>query len=360
MGRETEVQFVRKTSKVWDDHAALATLLDSCATRYCAGLTGVQQLRLVVLHDGDKKARHTLPALRTGALQFHAGAPGLATEAPNAVGSLQLAMRHDELIMNQISNVLSTQQAIIAELRKAEQERSAEVRELFLALLSELQKSVKLGHEYRMAELNFQMRWEERRRIGKLVPALVNATTGREIFPAPNEYQALFETLFDAIDEKEITVLNGVLREKSPELSGLFMNALAKHGERKAREAEELVRVSRQTIGVDPEEDAAGMPSAIMRRAANQHDTSPRLVEHAPVVETNGHSKSASNGSANGAAPTSNESVAPRADDGGKLLDDLLAAAGAHVGLLVDSLSEKDPALAARLKERLAKGATSA
>jgi hypothetical protein len=262
-GEEVEIHSMKVGAPKWGNAEVMASVLDGIATRHARGIPGAQQFQLVATFGGSGKPTRFLPFTKAGKLEFGAIPGGLATEAPSDVGARQQGMRLIEIIaqgsFSQNQHNAQTQAVIIDRLMKRQAELEGENRELFVALRDQLIEFMKLDHERRMKELEYTRSTEERRKLLQLLPALANAISGREVFPATAEDSAIVETLADNISEDELKMLAQVLGQKSPELAGLIMTRFAAIQKKKKEQAEEVAKLSKQATGrIDPELDAAG------------------------------------------------------------------------------------------------------
>jgi hypothetical protein len=374
-GRENDVHKMLPTTKNWGDPDRMADIFDGIATRHARGIPGAQQFQMTAHYGSSAKPLKFLPFMRSGALSFGPmPGGGLGTEPATQVGQTQQGMRMGEMVVQGMIGwarpVFEAGQQMIQYQGAQIVRLSEENRELFIALRDQLAETIKLAHDRRMAEMQFIRSTEERRRVFKLLPALVNATTGREIFPLSAEDTALIDTLCANVSEEEIKFLSSMIGQKNPELSGLIIQRFVKGQEKQLAEQEEIARLSREVIGVDPEEDAAGNATAIVRKANGG----------------NGSNGSGGGGSTNGVTP----STAAVAAGGGarrqerqgpqpaasqvievvqrvvdattgadtKLLDDLFATVpAAQIDMLASTLGAASPDLARRIKERASKTA---
>lgn len=376
-GRENDVHKMVPTTKNWGDPDRMADIFDGIATRHARGIPGAQQFQMTACFGGTAKALMFLPFMRSGALSFGPmPGGGLGTEPATQVGQTQQGMRMGEMVVQGMIGwarpVFEAGQQMIQYQGAQIVRLSEENRELFIALRDQLAETIKLAHDRRMAEMQFIRSTEERRRVFKLLPALVNSMTGREVFPLSAEDTALIDTLCANVSEDEIKFLTNMIGQKSPELSALIIQRFVKGQEKQLAEQEEIKRLSREVIGVDPEEDAAGNATAIVRKTSGHG--------------SNGSNGSGGGGSTNGVAPSTAavanggrrqepqpasaagqvievvqrviDGIAPTADT--QLLDDLFATVpAAQIDMLAATLGSASPELARRIKERASKTAGS-
>lgn len=275
-GQEQELFAMKSGSGKWGNAESMTESFYGYAARHARGLIGAQQFNLTACYGSNGKATRFLPFGLPGSLQFGSvPGGGMATEAPTEIGMRSQGMRMGELVvqgmLGQINPTFRVQADLIDRLMKRMAELEGENRELFLALRQELERTVQLAHERRLKELEFMRATEERRRLIKIMPAFLNAMTGREVFPESTEDSALIETLCENVTEDEIKMFSAVLGQKSPELAGLMMNRFNAIQKKKLAENDELKRLAREATGGGSyeaaERDAGGEPVKQMNGA---------------------------------------------------------------------------------------------
>jgi hypothetical protein len=267
-GREQEIFSMKAGSGNWGNAEKMGESFYRFAERHAKGLIGQQQFSMIATYGSATKPTRFLPFGMSGMLQFgNVPGGGLSTEAPTEIGMRSQGMRMGEIVvqmmLSQIQPTFAVQANLIDRLMRRLAELEAENRELFVALRQELQRTVDLAHEKRLKELEFLRTTEERRRLIKIMPALANAMTGKEIFPTEVEDSALIETLCENVSEDEIKTFAALLGQKSPELSGLMMARFAAINKRKRDEMDELRRLATEAAGgsyEQAERDAMGQP----------------------------------------------------------------------------------------------------
>jgi hypothetical protein len=275
-GEEVEILSMKIGHRLWGNVDDMSDTFFRIATRHCRGMPGMQQLQMIATFGAQGKPTRFLPFQCQGRLEFGSIPGGLATEPPTEVGMRSQSMRWGEQIvqstMSSQRNLNESQQKALDSRDKRILQLEQENRELFLALRDELAKTVALAHDKRMKELEFVRATDERHKLIKLLPALTNAVSGREIFPESKEDSALIEALCENVDENEVKMLAQILGSKSPEIGGLIMNRFNVIQTRK-REAEEQMRIlARSATGNDPLADAGGE----VRRLIPQNGVDPK------------------------------------------------------------------------------------
>lgn len=357
-GRENVVHDMKSEARDWGDAEKMGEVFFARADRHAKGLPGAQQFVMHAMYGTSGKVMRMLPFNLAGKLAFgDIPGGGMATEPPTPVGQLQQGMRMGELVvqgmLGQINPTFRVLSDLIDRLMRRQAELEGENRELFIALRQELERSVQLAHEQRMKQLEFIRTTDERRRIIKIMPALLNAMTGREVFPTSAEDTAIIETLCENVSEDEVKLLTTTLGSKSPELAGLIMNRFNAIQKRKADESSELNRLAREATGgyEAGERDAAGQTLRIPRAGEPGSPENPRIEKLDPAIVDAAAKPKAIPATATAA---SNEPAEIAEDT--KLLDDLMEMVEpAHVQMLAMTLGQANPELAKRIAERLSR-----
>lgn len=367
-GMDNEIFSMKAGSGKWNNIDAMSDSFFGYANRHARGLIGAQQFCLNGVFGNSGKATRFLPFGLTGALQFGAVPGSSSTEAPTDTGMRSQGMRLAELVtqgmLGQINPTFHVQANLIERLMNNNRELSAENRELFIALRNELERSVELAHERKMKELTFLRTTEERRRVIKILPALMNAMTGKEIFPASTEDTALIESFCENVNEEEIKTFTSIIGQRSPELSGLMMNRFHAIQKRKIDEAQELKRLAKEAVGgyEAGERDAAGEATRTVG-----------FVKFGPDKPNGQNGQHGQNGASSGGEivaaldrsagaltagqpqPAQPQPPPQQSSEDTKLLDDLIGSTNpAQFEMLCTAISLTNPDLAARLKGRYA------
>lgn len=353
-GRDNEIFSMKAGQGKWGQADAMSEAFYNYATRHARGLIGSQQFQMGACYGQKNNPTRFLPFMLSGALQIGAlPGGGLGTEAPTQVGQTSQGMRLAEIVvqgmLGQINPTFLVQARLIDRLMQNNNELSAENRELFVALRAELMRSAQAMHEMRMKELEFTRATDERRKLIRIAPALINAITGREIFPVSTEDSSLVMSLAENITDDELKILQVALAEKSPELSALITSRFAEIRKAKAIEAEELKKLAAQATGRSYEEaerDAAGEP---IKELSKPEGAAPKAIAQGSAPEEAPKEPEKTNG----AAPATVVEV-PVASSDTTLMDDLLQAMGPKADLVFGMMQNEHPELAQRMKQRLA------
>jgi len=353
-GRDNEIFSMKAGAGKWGQGEVMADAFYNYASRHSRGLIGIQQFQIGAVYGSASRPTRFMPFMLTGALQVGAlPNGGLATEAPTPTGQMSQGMRMGEIVVQgmiaQINPTFRVQADLIDRLMRANQDLSAENRELFVALRTELMKTAQFAHEMRMKELEFMRSTDERRKLIRIAPALINAITGREIFPVSAEDTSLVVSLAENISDDELKVLQMALAEKSPELGALITSRFAEIRKQKVQETEDLKKLAAQATGKtldEAERDAAGDPIK---------DLKPGVPPPKTLAAGEGEKKA--DGAEEPKAPEGEAPVivhVPVAHADTALMDDLLGAMGPKAPWLFEMMAKEDPDLARRMKERLA------
>lgn len=355
-GRDNEIFSMKTGQGKWGQADAMSDAFYNYATRHARGLIGAQQFQMGACYGVSNKATRFLPFMLSGALQIgQLPNGGLSTEAPTQVGQTSQGMRLAEIVtqgmLGQINPTFRVQADLIDRLMRNNNELSAENRELFVALRTELMKTAQFAHEMRMKELEFIRSTDERRKLIRIAPALINAITGREIFPVSAEDTSLVVSLAENISEDELKVLQMALAEKSPELGALITSRFAEIRKAKAQEAEEIKKLAAQATGKTYEEaerDAAGDPIKELGPANGKAD--PKQVTEGQAEEP----KPAEEPKKDSDTPAVTPTVVQVPSEDTKLVDDFMDALGAKAAMLFNMMEAEEPELAKRMRTRFA------
>lgn len=339
-GRDNELHAMRNEMKHWGDPDAMANAFDAIATRHARGLPGVQQMQMAAVFGTSTNASRFLPFQRSGALTFGPiPGGGLATEAPTPQGQAQQGMRMGEMVVQGMISwarpVFESAQQMIAYQGQQIVRLSEENRELFIALRDELAARIQLAHDRRMQELNFVRSTAERKRVLAMLPALANVMSGQEVFPQSTEDTTIIEQVAETLPEKDVRALAHLLGTKNPELAAIVLARFDKAEEKRDEEAEEHRRLSREVLGIDPEEDAAGNATKVLKKVGINADLATRKI----AEEQNGTTEAST-------APVEDH---PNVKLARALFDSMNPI---EVAMLAGHMSSKDPALAAMFKEQ--------
>jgi hypothetical protein len=241
-GGELELKSIRLNQTKTYDAKDLAETIESTAYHYGQDLHGVQLFKAYAFH-GDSKTPTAIMPFRTTP---PAAEGGLMTEPPNAEGMKMQEMRWKD---NWLSQVFRQQQILndqsirmIDMLGNQVSKNTHELHDAYSIVREMMIKDVELSHDKRMKELEFQRSTDERAKMMKAAPALINRITGREIFPQATEDTALVEMLAENITEDQVKMVSMAL---PAEVSGLLMARFKAALERKRKEKEAVEMLSK-------------------------------------------------------------------------------------------------------------------
>lgn len=248
---EREIHAVKFGGRQWTAKD-LANLFRGKAETYSQDLTGVQEFCLLGFYNkGEPEAR--FPFRINGENDYG----GLSTEGPTGTGLVQQAMRHTEAMVQACfranASMHDNQAAMISSLSNMLQRTFQERNEAY-ELVTKLTLSITQGqHDGRMKELEFKRSSDERREMMRMLPALANTITGKEVFPQETADSALIDALIESLDEKGIETLASVVPKH---LWGAMASRMLPVLERKKAQRDNDARILKS--GVDPEVDAGG------------------------------------------------------------------------------------------------------
>lgn len=259
-GKEVDKLKLSEGGRNWSA-AEVAERFEARTRTDAQDLPGVQTYVLKAfysVHTGEPGAEHCFAV--NGRLQGFDDQGNLLTEPATPAGQQMQNMRQAEIIVQRTFGIVTT---IFEEQRLERQELRAELREVKIEgreMFSLLQKAamdaVELSHKKRMEELEYQRASQERLLGMKMLPALANTFTGREVFPQATQDTALMEGLITALasaDDMQVKFLLGML---PPELGGPVADRVQKalKGRQAAQEATaRTARIDRASASVDAE-----------------------------------------------------------------------------------------------------------
>lgn len=242
----------------------LASVFRGRAEAFAQDLPGVQTFELKAFYGTSTEPRAFQPFMVSGTLDNH----GMGSETPDDRGHRAQQMRHSDAFFAQVfrrqesldaatARVIEHQSKIIemlggqmATLQHENIEAFAVTRDLLLAQADK-------RHEYNMQQLEYQRKTKEKEQFLKLLPALVNGLTGKEIFPQGTQDTALIESIAESLDEKTAMRVAEIL---PPQMVGLLMPRLTEVLEKKEREKRLEEQRVKSLNEINPEFDAAGEP----------------------------------------------------------------------------------------------------
>ena len=194
------------------DPKRLAEVFLGKAESYCQDMPGVQTFNLCAFYGGKKEVEARQPFTVNTQQENHT--TGLYTEPPNAEGQTQQGMRHKEQQHQQVYRKQEWLDQYTLRLLEFESSRnSALARENMEAyqIVKDMMMEKGLNqHNQRMEQLQYARSTEERQKLIKMVPPLVNTLSGSEIFPQATEDTALVEGIASMLTDEHIQKLMGI------------------------------------------------------------------------------------------------------------------------------------------------------
>lgn len=235
-GIRTEVQAMKLGAKTWDPNQ-LAEMFDNLATEHAAGLassesgSGEETYQLVAFFDDlPDVPQSPLPLMKRTGPTVHAD-ESIVTEPPTPRGEvgqnmrersawMQFVLEMNARMFSTMTGVIERQNSRLAAVEKENQDAFQIAKEMILEKAAD-------SHDQRMKELAFERSSEERARIMKALPPLVNKVFGKEIFPNSTVDSSLLEALVESSDENQLTrIIEALLPVLKPEQAALLMGRL--------------------------------------------------------------------------------------------------------------------------------------
>lgn len=233
----------------------LAEVFQGKAESYCQDYPGVQTFNLLAFY-GKKEPEARQPFTVNTQQENHTS--GLYTENPSNEGLTQQGMRHREQQHQQVYRKQEWLDQYTLQLLRFESDRNSrlaqENMDAYAIVKDMMMKQALDQHTREMQRLQFTRQTEERSKMLKMVPPLVNTITGQEIFPQATEDTALVEGIASILTDEHVAALMGL------GLPDSVMGALAARV-LKAREKKELEAKKSAELAIyqgNPEDDIAG------------------------------------------------------------------------------------------------------
>jgi hypothetical protein len=233
----------------------IGKLFTAKAETYCQDLRGVHTFQVLVFYNGESQPATRYPFV-VNSIAALDNANGLFTEPPTNEGRTQQKMRWDETVLQQtyrkqqqIDDTLMRMNNALIEMN---QTLMQENRDAFVIVKEMLMAKALDDHSMCMKELEHQRSTEERAKLLKFAPALVNTISGREVFPQSTADTALIETIADSLSLEQVMA---IAQHLPPPLVGVLMTRLEQI--EKAKNAKRQLAKRNGTNG-KPEDNAAG------------------------------------------------------------------------------------------------------
>lgn len=236
-GVRSEVQTVKLGSKTWDARQ-LAEMFNGLTDEHAAGLassesgSGEESYQLVAFFsDLPDLPVSPLPLMRKTGDRVAPNEP-IVSEPPNEKGERQMNMRHanawQSFTLEMVARTYAAQSQIIERQNERLQVVERENQDAFQISKEMILEKVADAHDAKMRELQFERSTEERARLMKLAPPLVNKLLGKDVFPSSTVDSSLLEALIESADEGQIEkIVQVLIPVLKPEQQALLIGRFA-------------------------------------------------------------------------------------------------------------------------------------
>ena len=248
-----ELHMVKLGSTSNTSGEALEKLLKGKAEAYAQDLDGVQTFALLAFYGKSNTEQAIMPFKVLP--QVNPETAGLATEPPTPEGRMQQRMRWDDALQMQVYRrqqvmddhsirVMERMDSMLGRAQSMNESLMRENMEAFTIIKEMLNERALGQHNRQMEQLQFQRATEERQKLLKFAPVLINTILGKEIFPQSTADTALIESIAENLDDKMISKLAEMElpQEVMGPLAARVMKAMEDKEKREAeaRKAKEL------------------------------------------------------------------------------------------------------------------------
>jgi hypothetical protein len=246
VGQQRQELYTMKISPTGSyDGGSLEKVFKGKAESYAQDLGTVQTFALLAFY-GKNTEEAVQPFTVTP--ESNPATMGLTTEPPTVEGRVQQRMRQDDALFIQVYRrqqtmddhsirMLDAQDRMLARSQAMVEKLQAENMDAFVLVKELLAAQANDSHKLRMEQLAFQRSTNEREKLIKFAPVLINSILGKEVFPQSTEDTVLIETIAENLEEKHIAKLAEL--DLPPMLMGPLMGRVMKAMEQKEqREAE--------------------------------------------------------------------------------------------------------------------------
>ena len=239
-GPEQEVYTVTLTGKQWDP-TELEKLFREKAEDHCSELPGHQTYNVLAFYDD-----RNVPSVRRafgahGAV--NAEEPEYLTEGPTAKGLVAQAMRHNEVLAKTYTtanaSLLDGCTRVLGRISDLLEKRDRESNEMFTLLREAAMERITQNNEHELKRIKLQSGEDIKQSLARLVPALVNGFTGKEIFPAHLEDSTIISEMAEQLSEQDMMYLANTLQ---PKLMGLLAKRMTKITDNKSKVRQDVER----------------------------------------------------------------------------------------------------------------------
>ena len=217
-GGTKEVHAIKLTGKTWEP-AKLADLFIGKAEAYAQDLPGIQRFELQAFYAARREPEATHNFIVNDGEISQGGASRTVRESPDATGLTAQLMRHLERKDERLTSIVETFATITLQQQVRMQEElntsRAEVNDAYAIVREMMMRERGEQHAMRMREIEAQNSGKNNEQMMKMLPALVNTASGKEVFPQSSADTTLIEGLADNVDPKQIETLvqMGIIKE---------------------------------------------------------------------------------------------------------------------------------------------------
>jgi hypothetical protein len=197
------------------DGVALEKILRGKAETYAQDMDTVQTFALLAFY-GKNTEEGIMPFKVLP--EINPATSGLSTEAPNEQGRMMQKMRWDDALQMQVYRrqqtmddhsirMLEQQDKMLMRSQSMLEKVMADNMEAFTIVKELLNERAMGQHNHAMEQAKFHRDTQEREKLLKFAPALINTILGREIFPQSTADTALIETIAENVEAEHIAKL---------------------------------------------------------------------------------------------------------------------------------------------------------
>lgn len=230
-----EVDALKLSGKTWVPEA-LAKRVQKKIENFAQNLPGVQSFVVQAFYgQSEPEAKHHV---RTIDGELVVG-DEYVVEAPTEKGILAQMMRHTE---HKDHMLMAMIQATVGGWAEERHKLQSEVNDAYAIVRELMMKQADNSHAYAMQQLAFARTTGERQALMKMVPALANGLTGRDIFPKADQDSAIIDEIARNVKPEQLEMLLqvGVIRK---EIYPALVARFAETHERDRAEKRELANV---------------------------------------------------------------------------------------------------------------------
>jgi hypothetical protein len=209
-GGSKEVHAVKLGGKTWDAEK-LSDLFIGKAESYAQDLPGIQRFEILAFYKSRHEAEASHNFIVVDGEVSQGGASRQIKESPDATGLTAQLMRHLEKKDERLTAIVETFATITLQVHQKMVEEAqnlrTEVNDAY-QIVREMTLREKTGeHEMRMKELQMARDTKDRETLFRIMPALVNTASGKEIFPQGVEDTSIIESMAEKVSADQIKQL---------------------------------------------------------------------------------------------------------------------------------------------------------